>query len=53
MMEEEFERYWLENRRELLAKNKEYREIEESYKMRLAALGLACCGGNPDVQRGQ
>ncbi len=34
MMEEDFERYWLENRRELLAKNKEYREIEESYKMR-------------------
>ena len=34
MMEEDFERYWLENRRELLTKNKEYREIEESYKMR-------------------
>ena len=34
MKDEEFERYWLENRKELLMKNQEYREIEESYKMR-------------------
>lgn len=34
MIDEAFERYWLGNRRELLSQNKEYREIEESYKIR-------------------
>ena len=33
MIEGDFERYWLINRKTLLSENKEYREIEESYRM--------------------
>jgi len=35
-----FELHWQSHRRELLSKNKEYREIEESYKMRTGFDGL-------------
>lgn len=48
MKDDAFELYWQSHRRELLSKNKEYREIEESYKMRtgfdwlLWAVPLVC-----------
>lgn len=48
MKDDAFELYWQSHRREFLSKNQEYREIEESYKMRtgfdwlLWAVPLVC-----------
>lgn len=48
MKDDAFELYWQSHRHELLSKNQEYREIEESYKMRtgfdwlLWAVPLVC-----------
>ena len=53
MKDDAFELYWQSHRRELLSKNKEYREIEESYKMRTGfdwlLWAVAAFDGNPGM----